>query len=147
MKLDPRGSSLIELILVISLLGIFLSIPGIALNKINKIKEDIKLNMFVDDMNYIKNEAIFSRENRKVKFNMTNNSYEFRTTGIRFELVKQIELDPEFKIQEGYNLYDFMVMRSGQPNKAGTLCLKGQSTDTSYKISFTPVTLRINVKR
>lgn len=147
MKLDNRGSSILELILVISLLGILFSVPRISIKKINAFKEDIKLNMFVDDMNYIKSEAIFSRENRKVRFNTNHNSYEFRTVGLDKGALKKVGFDPEFEIQTGHNLYEFTVMRSGQPNRAGTLCLKGQLTDRAYKISFTPVSLRINVKR
>lgn len=136
-----------ELILVISLMGMLLSIPRISIKKINEFKEDVKFNTFIDDMNYIKNEAIFSRENRRVRFNTGNNSYEFRTGGLESGPIKKVELDPEFKIETDYNFYDFIITRSGLPSKAGTLCLKGQLTDTSYKISFTPVTLRINVKR
>ena len=45
------------------------------------------------------------------------------------------------------NLQTLILAESGAPLKGGTIVLKGNTTNNTYKISFTPITGRVNVKR
>lgn len=147
MELNNKGSSLLELMLVIFILSILISIPRLTSSKIGSFKEDIKINRLVDDVIYTKNEAIFDMKKKMLKFNLVSNTYEIKDSSLDSRPIKTVDLGPELSLRSDGNLQTLILSESGAPLKGGTVVIQGNTSNDIYRISFTPVTGRINIKR
>lgn len=72
---DSKGVTLIELILIISLLSILLAIPIIRGNNILNYKERKELREFKNDINYARNRAVVESKLYSVDIRLNSNTY------------------------------------------------------------------------
>lgn len=142
---DIKGFSLIELIIVISILSILLIIPMFKGNSILSYKERIELKEFKNDINYARNKAIIESKLYRVKINCEENSYTIYKSGSSVESVKKKELTEGIKINyTNIRNDEIEFSHSGAPLEAGTIFLENKQ-EQGIEITITPATGKVNI--
>ena len=142
---NNKGMTLIELIMVISILSIILLIPRLNGNVVLNYKERKELNELKKDLNYARNKAIVESCKYTVMLVSEKNYYVVYKHKAFREKVKRVEFTNGIKIKTT-NFYDNEVVfnYSGVPKTGGTIYLenrKGQNVE----LRVTPATGKVNI--
>lgn len=134
-----RAYTLIELVIVLALFGIFASISVPKLTMISRFKENQELKEFKRDVLFARNQAVVNRKTYFVHLDYIGNSYFLKdeSTTIKrvyFKEGTQLILNP--------SLSKISFARTGVPSIAGTINLK-TSYNKKYYLKVRPVTGKI----
>lgn len=133
--------SLVELIISIAIMAVLSTIIIINSKTVASYKEKIELDKFITTINQCKSKSIKERKTHKVTLIIPDNAY---YSSLDSELNKFEYL----KISgSGTNLDSIAFTVKGTPSKgsAGTIIIIGRELE--YKITVSPVTGKINIKR
>ncbi|NMB27323.1 MAG: prepilin-type N-terminal cleavage/methylation domain-containing protein [Tissierellia bacterium] len=140
-----RGFTLIELIMIISVLLIILCIPALKGNIILNYRERQELKELKNDINYARNKAIVESTKYIVDMRPYSNSYViYKQEGIR-KIVKRKELTDGIKINKtNIKGNEIIFTYSGAPEVAGTIELENRK-GRKIEITITPATGKVNI--
>lgn len=141
-----KAFTLIEMIAVISILGIILMIAVLNISQFYTILEEDEINTFVNDLNYARRLAITSREDVMVLIDEDGKGYEIR-----------LNSDKDFANKD----YDFtrLTIISNTSTSNGRLTFKAKGTvanpltyilegeDGNYEVSIQVATGKVNVRK
>ena len=142
---DNRGFTLIELIMIISILLTILLIPALKGNTILNYKERQELKELKNDINYARNKAIVESRKYIVDMRPYSNSYViYKEEGSR-KIVKRKELVNGIKIDKtNIKGNEIIFTYSGVPAIAGTIELENRKGE-KIEITVTPATGKVNI--
>ena len=142
---DNRGFTLIELIMVISILSIVLLIPVFKGNIICDYKEKKELKEFKNDISYARNKAIIESIEYCVDMRPDDNSYIIFKHGFPKTVVKKKEFTNGIRIKYTNIVDDEIIFgHSGAPDKSGTISLINRKGEL-IRITVTPATGKVNI--
>lgn len=142
---DTKGFTLIEVILVVSILSFLLSIPVLNTNYLLKFVERKEINELKEDIYYARNRAIVESKIYSVDILVDKNSYAIYTYDTYRKLIKSKKLKGNLKIKYTTIKNDeLMFGYLGIPIETGTIVLINNRGE-EIKIAVTPVTAKINV--
>lgn len=139
-----KGYTLLEVLLVLSIITLILGISFPKTSYFVKIREEQVLENFRKDLLFARNRAIIESRNYKVYFNSIDNSY-----GIRPEndpkAVKLTYFTAGIKIDERSPVKSFTFRFNGTTKNSGSLYLRNQANQR-IKVKLRPVTGVINIE-
>lgn len=143
---DNRGITLIELIMVISILSMVLLIPISKGNIILNSKEKKELKEFKNDLNYARNKAVVESIRYSIMLKPKDNCYIiYKHTPYKHEIERK-KFTSGIKIDTtNIDFHEVVFNYSGAPEKAGTIYLKDKKGN-KIEITVTPATGKINIK-
>lgn len=142
---DSRGITLIELIVVISLLSLLLSIPIIKGNNILNYKERKELREFKNDINYARNRAVVESKLYSVDIRPNSNTYLIFKYSNFPETIKKKEFTSGIKLKSTNIKNNELVFNySGAPKDSGTIYLENRKGER-ISITVTPATGKVNI--
>ncbi len=143
--MDKKGFTLLEVILVISILGILLLVPSLKASSALSYRERKELSTFKKDIDYARNRAIVESCRYSVFLNFDKNYYIVKKHD-RIEIVlKKYEFKSGLKLINTKNLGNQISFGySGTPSKAGTVFLEDRK-GKKIKITIVPVTGKVNI--
>jgi len=147
MKDIRKGYSLIEVLVVLSIIAIILAISPISFGGIIKeyqFKQDIL--ELKSDILYIRSQSITTGNIYKINFNMSSNSYDVIETGSRIRRIKQKNFNKDMKLL--YNNFpsnSLYFSSIGAPNQGGTIVIRG-SSGHRCSIRVRPATGKIKIE-
>ncbi len=142
---DTKGFTLIEVILVVSILSFLFSIPVLNTNYLLKFVERKEINELKEDIYYARNRAIVESKIYSVDILVDKNSYAIYTYDTYRKLIKSKKLKGNLKIKYTTIKNDeLMFGYLGIPIETGTIVLINNRGE-EIKIAVTPVTAKINV--
>jgi prepilin-type N-terminal cleavage/methylation domain-containing protein len=142
---DTKGFTLIEVILVVSILSFLFSIPVLNTNYLLKFVERKEINELKEDIYYSRNRAIVESKIYSVDILVDKNSYAIYTYDTYRKLIKSKKLKGNLKIKYTTIKNDeLMFGYLGIPIETGTIVLTNNRGE-EIKIAVTPVTAKINV--
>ncbi len=142
---DTKGFTLIEVILVVSILSILFTIPVLNTNYLLKFVERKEINELKEDIYYARNRAIVESKIYSVDILVDKNSYAIYTYDTYRKLIKSKKLKGNLKIKYTTIKNDeLMFGYLGIPIETGTIVLINNRVE-EIKIAVTPVTAKINV--
>lgn len=140
------GYTLIELILVMALIGIFFSIAMPSTNIIFRTAENNELREFKRDLIFARNSAVFENGIYSIEIDIVKNQYSIiknKGKGSKFIKRKKFVNGIIFKNDNVDNYITFYS--TGSSHKAGTIELSNSKNEKIY-ITITPATGKINLK-
>ena len=142
---SSRAFTLIELVMIISILLIILLIPGLKGDTLLNYKERQELKELKTDINYARNKTIVESKKHIVDIRPYNNSYViYRLEGSR-KIVKRKELTNGIKINKtNIKGNEIIFTYSGAPELAGTIELENRK-GKQIQITITPATGKVNI--
>ncbi|WP_236908727.1 prepilin-type N-terminal cleavage/methylation domain-containing protein [Clostridium sp. Cult3] len=143
--MDRKGFTLIEVMLVISILGIFLLIPALKGTIASNFKERKELRTFKKDIEYARNRAIVESTMYSVYMNFEDNFYCINKYEDKEVVLKKYEFKNGIKLKGTKNMGNQLAFSYlGIPSKAGTIYLEDKNGD-KIEITITPVTGKVNI--
>lgn len=140
-----RGITLIELIIVISIMSVVLLISTLKGNIILNYKERKELKEFKNDFNYARNKAVIESTRYSVMLRPEKNSYTIYKHKNFKEIVERKELINGIKIKStNIKGNEIIFNRSGSPEIAGTIYLENKK-GKKIRITVTPATGKVNI--
>lgn len=141
MQKQNQGYTLLEVIVVLALIGIFLSISIPNLRIISNFQEKNEMKTFRRDIIAAKNKAIMEGTIYVLNIERKINSYNIKISG---ETVKDVEL-VYWHIIPGNTLENRIEFSpTGVPNGGGTIRLKNKKGKIT-ELTISPVTGKINI--
>ncbi|MCF6464233.1 hypothetical protein C3E89_12830 [Clostridium sp. Cult1] len=142
---ETRGMTLVEIIIVISLLSILLLIPSFKGNNILNYREKKDISEFKKDINYAKNRALVESKLYSVDIRPTSNSYLIFKYDTFPEVVKKKEFTSGVKLKStNIKNNELIFSYSGAPIESGTISLEN-SKGKKISITITPATGKVNI--
>lgn len=143
--MDRKGFTLIEVVLVISILGIFFLIPSLKGTSALSYRERKELSTFRKDIDYARNRTIVESCRHSVFLNCDKNYYIIKRHDRAEVILKKHEFKSGIKLtgtRHIGNQISFGYL--GAPSKSGTLFLEDKK-GREIKITIEPVTGKVNV--
>lgn len=142
---DNRGVTLIELILIISILSILLFIPAFNGSNVLKYKERKELREFKNDINYARNRAVVESILYGIEIRTNSNTYLINKYSKFPEIIKKKEFTSGIKVKST-NIKDneLIFNYSGAPKDAGTIYLEN-SKGNKIRITINLATGKVNI--
>ena len=144
---DNRGITLVEILLVISILSVILLIPIPKVNMVLRYKERQELKEFKNDLNYARNKAIVESTQYSVMLRPEINSYivfKHKASSVK-EIIKNKEFTNGIKIKTtNIKGHEIIFTYSGAPAIAGTIYLENRKGNP-IEITVTPATGKVNI--
>lgn len=142
-----KGFTLIEILIVISIISILLMIPIFRGTALWDFKERKELKEFKNDIEYARNRAIVESNLYTVQIDPSKNSYtisKYSNTGPK--IIKKKELSKGIKIMKtNIERNEITFSYSGAPLISGTIYLENKKGE-EVEIKVTPVTGKVNIK-
>lgn len=136
-----QGYTLIEILIVLTLLSIIISIGTPSIKVIGRFEEKQEIKNLKRDILYARNNAILEGSIYQFEINHKKNFYSISNKN---KTIKKIEL-AYWDILSGNNFTSVIRFSpSGSPNKAGTFTLKNEKGYT-IELRISPVTGKLNV--
>lgn len=139
-----KGYTLLEVLLVLSLITIFLGIAFPKTEYFAKIKERQALEDFRKDLLFARNQAIMESRNYLVYFDVVDNRYGIRPEN-DLKSVKLTYFTSGIRIDENNKLGSFVFKYNGTTKNSGTLYLRNQKNQ-KIEVKLRPVTGSINIE-
>ena len=137
-----KGFTLIELIVVISLMSIFLLIAIPKIGFYIRFNEHQQIRQIKKDILYAKTQAIVKGNIHKFSYDAINNTYSIQENAT---VIKRVYLKNglEFSYKGSGTVITFS--RTGAPSNGDTINLHNKNKK-KYKITITPVVGKVNIK-
>ncbi|QQY80597.1 prepilin-type N-terminal cleavage/methylation domain-containing protein [Keratinibaculum paraultunense] len=143
--MNIKGFTLVELILVISILGVILLIPMLKGNIALNYKEKFELKTFKKDIEYARNKAITDVCCYSVILNFNKNCYIIKKHDKIEVTLKKYEFESGIRLIGSKNLgTQISFGYLGTPIKAGTIYLEDKNGN-KIEIAITPATGKVNI--
>lgn len=137
---NRQGYTLLEIIVVLALLGIFLSISVPSISVIGNFKEREEIKAFRRDIISTKNKAIMEGLIYKFTIDDINNDYNI---SLNSDTVKRVELEYWEIVSTNFeNTVYFLA--TGSPDRGGTIRLRNKRGKIT-ELRIVPVTGKLNV--
>ncbi|NLJ99473.1 MAG: prepilin-type N-terminal cleavage/methylation domain-containing protein [Tissierellia bacterium] len=142
---DNGGITLIEVIVVISIISIVLLIPTLKKDTLLDYKERKELMEFKNDINYARNKAIVESTKYFVDVRPYSNSYVIYKQEMTRKIVKRKTFENGIVIYRNNIEGDEIIFTySGAPEKSGTIELKNRK-EQKIKLTITPAVGKVNI--
>lgn len=141
-----KGFTLIEILIVISIISILLLIPITRGTALLGLKERKELKEFKSDIEYARNKAIIESSLYTVQIDSSKNTYTISNySNLGRNIIKRKELTNGLKIIKT-NIYgnELRFSYSGAPLSAGTIFLENRNSE-NIELIVTPVTGKVNI--
>lgn len=144
-KLNRKGYTLLELILVIIIFSFILTVFKVNMSSISQVNKTMEINRLVNDLKSYRDKALINKINIEFRIDSDKKSYRFtELSKNRIELSKG-ELNSGYRIYHN-NFGSYIVFRStGAPSRGVTLTLRDK--DEVVKIIIQPVTGNIRIEK
>lgn len=145
LRLNKRGFSLIEIMLVICIFACAFSVLKINTNRLREVKKDIELNKLVNDLETYRDKALIDKMNIEFRIGSDKRSYVFSERGgNKSEFLKR-ELESGYKIYHNNSVSYIVFKSTGSPSKGVSLTIR-DGKELNY-IIIQPVTGNIRVEK
>ena len=146
MTKNIKGITLLEIIIVVSIVSVLLVITIFNGIVIVRAKERNELKEFKNDIIYARDRSIIESKSYYVDINPNKNMYSIRTSGnISSKTIKRKELCEGIKIQStNISGNEVVFYSSGAPKFAGTIYME-DSRGQKIKLTVSPATGKINI--
>lgn len=144
--MNIRGMTLLEIIVVVSIVSILLVITILNGTIVLRTKERNELKEFKNDIIYARDRSIIESKSYYIDINPNKNMYLIRTSGKTLgHIIKRKELCEGIKIKNTNIMGNEVAFNAlGRPNSAGTIYME-DSKGQKIEITISPATGRINI--
>lgn len=142
---NNRGITLVEVIMVISILSIILLISTLKGNTLLAYRERKELREFTNDINYARNRAIIESTLYSVNLRPVDNYYIICKFDVFDEVIKMKKFTSGIKIKNtSIHNNEITFNYSGAPKDPKTLYLESRKGE-QIRITITPATGKVNI--
>lgn len=144
---NTKGVTLIEILIVISIVSILVLITFLKGSFLNNFKENQELREFKYDIEYARNRAIVESTSYSIKINRKENYYSISSySNSGQNIIKKKEFIKGIRVISTNILNDEIIFGySGAPRTSGTIYLKNRK-GKKIEITILPVTGKVYVK-